>query len=58
MASAEPDLLETLRLPCLATCPPAAAITNKQVVEILNVDVPSPPVPTMSNKGVPSGITT
>ena len=58
IASAEPDLLDTLRLPCFATRPPAAAMTNKQVVEILNVDVPSPPVPTISSRCMSADICT
>lgn len=48
--SALPDLLETLRLPCLATLAPAAADTNMVAVEILKVCEPSPPVPTISTK--------
>ena len=48
--SALPDLLDTLRLPCLATFAPAAAATNIDAVEMLNVCAPSPPVPTMSTK--------
>ena len=46
--SAAPDLLEALLLPCFATGMPAAAITNEEVVEILNVPELSPPVPTIS----------
>ena len=46
--SALPQVLDTERLPCLATCPPAAATTNAQVVEILKVLAPSPPVPQVS----------
>ena len=46
--SAAPDLLETERLPCLATWQPAAAATNMLVVETLKVPLASPPVPTMS----------
>ena len=46
--SAAPLLLETLLLPCLATLAPQPAITNEDVVEILNVLDKSPPVPTMS----------
>ena len=48
--SAAPDLEETLRLPCLATVPPAAATTNMTVEEMLKECAPSPPVPTMSMK--------
>jgi hypothetical protein len=46
--SALPDDEETLRPPCLATRAPAAAVTNIEVVEILKVFAPSPPVPTIS----------
>ena len=48
-ASAAPDFEETEPPPCFATRPPAAAITNIEVVEILNVRAPSPPVPTISS---------
>ena len=48
--SALPDLLLTLRPPCLLTLAPAAAATNIEQVEILKVCEPSPPVPTMSTK--------
>ena len=48
--SALPEDDETLRPPCLATRAPAAAATNIEAVEMLNVLAPSPPVPTMSNK--------
>ena len=46
--SAAPDLEEAARLPCLATLVPPEAMTNEEVVEMLNVLEPSPPVPTMS----------
>ena len=46
--SALPDLLDTERLPCLATWHPAAAATNMLAVETLKVAEASPPVPTMS----------
>ena len=46
--SALPDLLLTLRLPCLATGRPAPATTKAAVVEILNVPALSPPVPHVS----------
>ena len=46
--SALPQLLETARLPCLATVTPAAATTKAAVVEMLNVLQPSPPVPQVS----------
>src|SRR3546814_7457658 len=54
--SALPDLLDTLRLPCLAIRHPAAAATNIDAVEILNVCAPSPPVPTMSMKCSYAGV--
>ena len=43
--SALPDIPDIERLPCLATFPPAAAITNDAAVEMLNVFSLSPPVP-------------
>ena len=46
--SDDPLLLETDRLPCLATCAPAAAATNVAAVDTLNRLAPSPPVPTTS----------
>src|SRR5512137_1155683 len=46
--SALPQLLETARLPCLATVRPAAATTKAAVVEMLKVLRPSPPVPQVS----------
>ena len=48
--SAAPDLLDTLRPPCLATRAPAAAATKIVAVEMLKVCAPSPPVPTTSRK--------
>src|SRR3989338_11472872 len=48
--SALPDLLDTERLPCLATLPPAAATTNAEAVEILKVLAPSPPVQQVSTR--------
>ena len=56
--SALPDLLLTLRPPCLAVLAPAAAATNMAQVEMLKVCEPSPPVPTMSTKWRASGTTT
>ena len=50
--SALPDLLLTLRPPCLLTLAPAAAATNMEQVEMLKVCEPSPPVPTMSTRWV------
>ena len=46
--SAEPDLEEKLRLPCLATGTPQPATTRAAAVETLKVPEPSPPVPTVS----------
>jgi len=46
--SALPHLLEMDRLPCLATFAPAPAATRADAVEMLNVPVPSPPVPQVS----------
>jgi choline dehydrogenase len=48
ITSADPDVEDTLRPACLATRAPAAAATNIDAVEMLNVCEPSPPVPTMS----------
>ncbi len=48
--SALPDFDDTLRPPCLATRAPAAAATNIEVVEMLKLLAPSPPVPTMSTR--------
>ena len=56
--SALPDLLLTLRLPCLLTRAPAAAATNMLQVEMLKVCEPSPPVPTMSTRCVRSATST
>ena len=47
-ASAAPALLDSARLPCLATGTPAPATTKALAVEMLSVPLPSPPVPTMS----------
>ena len=46
--SAAPHLLDTLRFPCLAIGIPAAANRIADVVEMLKVLLPSPPVPTIS----------
>src|SRR5687768_8319820 len=56
--SALPDVLDTLRPPCLATRAPAAAATNIDAVEMLKLCEPSPPVPTMSTRCVLSGTST
>mmetsp|Transcript_31617 Transcript_31617/g.81031 ORF Transcript_31617/g.81031 Transcript_31617/m.81031 type:complete len:243 (+) Transcript_31617:292-1020(+) len=47
--SAEPQRLETERLPCLATLAPAAAAMTEEPVEMLTEPMSSPPVPTMSS---------
>src|SRR5690606_35096690 len=57
-ASALPEVEDTLRPPCLATRPPAAAITKLDAVEMLKVWAPSPPVPTMSTRCVRSATST
>ena len=41
---------DTARLPCLATCAPAAAATSAADVEMLKVWAPSPPVPQVSTR--------
>ncbi len=43
--SADPARDVIARFPCLATTTPAAAATSAAVVEMLNVPLPSPPVP-------------
>ena len=48
--SAEPQRELMDRLPCLATCTPAPAITNAATVETLKVPEPSPPVPQVSTR--------
>src|SRR6185503_17457816 len=48
--SALPDFDDTDRPPCLATRAPAAAATNIDAVDMLNVCEASPPVPTMSTR--------
>ena len=53
--SAEPHLLVTARLPCLATLTPAAAATRAAAVEMLKVFAPSPPVPQVSTSSSRSG---
>src|SRR5690348_17734052 len=57
-APALPEFDDTLRLPCLATRPPAAATTNIVAVEMLNEWLASPPVPTMSTRCARSGTST
>jgi len=49
--SADPQWLEAARFPCLATTAPAAAVTIAATVEMLNVPLRSPPVPTTSTVG-------
>ena len=56
--SAEPEVDETLRPPCLATRAPAAAATKVDAVEMLKVCELSPPVPTMSTRFERSATTT
>jgi hypothetical protein len=46
--SADPQRLETERLPCLATFSPAPATTSAVAVDTLNVADASPPVPQVS----------
>src|SRR5438874_9825639 len=46
--SALPHALDAARFPCLATRPPAAAVTIALTVEMLKLLERSPPVPTMS----------
>ena len=46
--SAAPLFELAARLPCLIVLAPAAVVMMAAVVEILIVDAPSPPVPTMS----------
>ena len=47
--SAEPLRLVTLRLPCLATGTPPAAMTSAAVVLMLKTSLPPPPVPQVSS---------
>src|SRR6478752_10429866 len=54
--SAEPELDEAARLPCLTTLMPAAAHTIEAIVEMLTVCARSPPVPTMSRLGPATSI--
>ena len=55
--SALPHFDETARFPCLATVIPAPAATKADMVDILKVCAPSPPVPTTSRTmGVPASI--
>ena len=46
--SAAPHLLDADLFPCFATGTPAADMTIDEVVDILKVFEPSPPVPTIS----------
>src|SRR5579872_700289 len=48
--SAEPQRDDAARLPCLATRAPHAAATIAASVEMLNVAMPSPPVPHVSRR--------
>jgi len=52
--SAEPQRLDTERLPCLAMRPPAAAATTQAPVLMLTLPMLSPPVPTMSSTAAAS----
>ena len=45
ITSAEPELLEKARFPCFAILTPAPAAIKAAVVDILNVEALSPPVP-------------
>ena len=49
--SAEPQIDDAARLPCLATGTPAPATTIAATVEMLNVPLRSPPVPHVSTTG-------
>ena len=49
--SAEPDLDDEARLPCLTTRAPAPAATSADMVEMFTERRRSPPVPTMSTAG-------
>ncbi len=49
--SAEPQCELAARFPCLATSTPAPATTIALTVEMLNVPLRSPPVPTTSTAG-------
>ena len=49
--SADPELEEAARLPCLTRRTPEAAMTMADIVEMLTVFWRSPPVPTMSIVG-------
>ena len=49
--SAEPDLDDDARLPCLTTRAPAPAQTRAAIVEMFTLESRSPPVPTMSRAG-------
>jgi hypothetical protein len=49
--SAEPERLDTERLPCFATKAPQAEARTAAAVDRLTVFAPSPPVPTISKVG-------
>ena len=51
--SAAPELDDAARLPCLDTLIPDAAMTNAEVVDMLKLWEPSPPVPTISRVSNP-----
>ena len=48
--SADPVKEDTALFPCFATQTPLAAVTIAQIVDMLNVLVPSPPVPHVSKE--------
>ena len=54
--SADPQLDDAARLPCLQTGTPAPATTKLASVETLIVWLRSPPVPTMSTACVAQGV--
>mmetsp|Transcript_13263 Transcript_13263/g.25422 ORF Transcript_13263/g.25422 Transcript_13263/m.25422 type:complete len:406 (-) Transcript_13263:86-1303(-) len=56
--SALPHMLDTERLPCLATFAPAAAARMAEPVEMLTEPIPSPPVPAMSSTPAPQSTRT
>ena len=50
--SAVPHREDAARLPCLAIFSPPAQATKAEVVEMLKLWAPSPPVPTISMRGI------
>jgi hypothetical protein len=55
--SALPQRLDIERFPCFTTRTPQAAASSPVPVERLKLPEPSPPVPTVSTVGLPSGTT-